>query len=135
MSGIEYSQGICADGAAILKDGAMMTVDEVVQELRTLRESLTSEKWHLDIAEGALASLRLRHAGLQRRDVCEIANRICRDIPEEFHIELTLENGAGWVSLFHKGKPVDIDMADWNIAQQFDVAMQCVKEIAQEQGS
>lgn len=29
----EYSQGICQDGAAILKDGQMMTVEEIVSEL------------------------------------------------------------------------------------------------------
>lgn len=62
-----------------------------------------------------------------------IANRVCRDIPDEFHIEMVLENGAGWVSLFHKGKPVEIDMADWSIAEQFDVAMQCVQQILGEQ--
>lgn len=28
-----YSQGVCADGAAILKDGQMITVDEIVAEL------------------------------------------------------------------------------------------------------
>lgn len=32
----EYSQGVCADGAAILRDGQVMTVDEIVGELRTL---------------------------------------------------------------------------------------------------
>jgi hypothetical protein len=29
----EYSQGVCGDGAAILKDGVAMTVDEIVAEL------------------------------------------------------------------------------------------------------
>lgn len=29
----EYSQGICGDGAAILKDGVMLTIDEIVSEL------------------------------------------------------------------------------------------------------
>lgn len=32
----EYSQGICGDAAAILKDGVMLTVDEIVAELNTL---------------------------------------------------------------------------------------------------
>ena len=30
----EYSQGICADGAAILKDGQPMTIEEILEELR-----------------------------------------------------------------------------------------------------
>ena len=34
----KYSQGICHDGAAILKDGAMMTVDDVVAELNRIAE-------------------------------------------------------------------------------------------------
>lgn len=29
----EYSQGVCGDGAAILRDGQRMTVDEIVAEL------------------------------------------------------------------------------------------------------
>jgi len=32
----EYSQGLCADGAAILRDGEMMTIDEIIIELRSL---------------------------------------------------------------------------------------------------
>lgn len=34
MTDHEYSQGICADGAAILKDGAPMTPEEIVRELQ-----------------------------------------------------------------------------------------------------
>lgn len=34
MSDHEYSQGICGDGAAILKDGQPMTIEEIVDELR-----------------------------------------------------------------------------------------------------
>lgn len=30
---MKYTEGICGDGAAILKDGAMMTIGEVVAEL------------------------------------------------------------------------------------------------------
>lgn len=30
----EYTQGVCQDGAAILKDGQQMTVDEILSELR-----------------------------------------------------------------------------------------------------
>lgn len=29
----EYSQGVCEDGAAILKNGQMMTIDEIVETL------------------------------------------------------------------------------------------------------
>ena len=30
----DYSQGICADGAAILKDGQPMTIEQILYELR-----------------------------------------------------------------------------------------------------
>lgn len=30
----EYTQGICGDGAAILKDGKQMTIEEILNELR-----------------------------------------------------------------------------------------------------
>lgn len=32
----DFSQGVCEDGAAILRDGVPMTVDEIVSELRQL---------------------------------------------------------------------------------------------------
>lgn len=36
MRGImpEYTEGICEDGAAILKDGKMMRIDEILSELK-----------------------------------------------------------------------------------------------------
>jgi len=33
----EFSQGICADGAVILKDGQQMTIEEVLELLRTIQ--------------------------------------------------------------------------------------------------
>jgi hypothetical protein len=30
---VEYTQGICSDGAAILKDGVMMTIEEILATL------------------------------------------------------------------------------------------------------
>ena len=38
----EYSQGICEDGAAILKNGQMMTIEEILADLRE-RDQLQSE--------------------------------------------------------------------------------------------
>lgn len=34
----EYTQGVCQDGAAILKDGQPMTVEQIVEELRLTEE-------------------------------------------------------------------------------------------------
>lgn len=36
----EYSQGVCGDGAAILRDGQRMTVDEIVAELNGLYRAM-----------------------------------------------------------------------------------------------
>ena len=34
VSEIEYTQGVCHDGAAILANGQMLTIDQVLEELR-----------------------------------------------------------------------------------------------------
>ena len=34
INSIEYSQGVCGDGAAILKDGQPMTIEEILSKLR-----------------------------------------------------------------------------------------------------
>jgi len=39
MKQVTYSQGVCMDGAAIMKDGQMMTVDEIVAELNALADT------------------------------------------------------------------------------------------------
>ena len=88
-----------------------------------------------DAAVAELEALRQERDGLLKRDINAIAHRICGEIPDGFYIELILENGSGWVSLMHKDEQVDIDMADWNIAEQFNVAMQCVDELAKDQGN
>lgn len=31
----KYTQGVCEDGAAILKDGQLMTIEEILDELNT----------------------------------------------------------------------------------------------------
>ena len=36
----EYTQGVCEDGEAILKDGAIMTIEEVIAELRRTEKRL-----------------------------------------------------------------------------------------------
>lgn len=33
---MKYTQGICNDGAAILRDGARMTTDEVIEKLNSI---------------------------------------------------------------------------------------------------
>ena len=44
-----YTEGICEDGAGILKDGMLMTIDEILKELNTNSEPdykySTYKKW------------------------------------------------------------------------------------------
>lgn len=34
----EYTQAVCEDGAAILKDGQMMTIEEIIDHLRSIQQ-------------------------------------------------------------------------------------------------
>ena len=141
------------DALKLLLDAFQLTVEEMRQERDGLLRQLdiiraSCEPGHevqgpvAGTVQNYISSLEQENDGLaakcaeqERYNVQSIANRICGEIPDEFHIEMVLENGAGWVSLFHKGKPVEIDMADWGIAEQFDVAMQCVQQIEREGGA
>lgn len=38
----EYTQGVCEDGAAILKDGKPLTIEEILAELRTERPDVAA---------------------------------------------------------------------------------------------
>lgn len=49
----EYSQGICQDGAAILKDGQMLTIEDILEELRENAEL----KEHFELAMEVLEVL------------------------------------------------------------------------------
>lgn len=37
---VEYTEGVCEDGAAILRDGQMMTISEVLEALNDAAEML-----------------------------------------------------------------------------------------------
>lgn len=128
----EWQQGLTIYPGAQCWRVVCMVLADAVEALRidVQRVVEANEEYHRDALalEQERDELRRRVAELERYHVQAIAHRICGEIPERFHIEMVLENGAGCVSLFHDGKPVEIDMADWNIAEQFDVAMQCVVE-------
>ena len=36
--GVDYSQGVCQDGAAIIKNGLMMTIEEILSDLGRIAE-------------------------------------------------------------------------------------------------
>ena len=69
------------------------------------------------------------------QNINAIANRVCGEIPEGFSMLLCMENGYGGIELFHKGDRVEIDMADWKIHEQVNVALQCIAQIIEEQGN
>ena len=53
----EYSQGVLADGAAILKDGQMMKIEEIVSELSNYRDNharlVEALRWYAQHAKDA----------------------------------------------------------------------------------
>ncbi len=48
----EYTQGICADGAAILKDGVMMTIEEILEGLRCTQQPVVPEGYRVERGSG-----------------------------------------------------------------------------------
>jgi hypothetical protein len=59
----DYSQGICENGAAILKDGLPMTIEQILIELRGAQQlsAVTTEAWVLR----------------QKADAIDEASRMC----------------------------------------------------------
>lgn len=47
MTDHEYSQGVCKDGAAILKDGQPMTIEEILAELRGNQQGILDGSDHI----------------------------------------------------------------------------------------
>ena len=47
MNQHEYSQGVCQDGAAILKDGQPMTIEEILAELRGNSQGILDGSDHI----------------------------------------------------------------------------------------
>lgn len=97
MTEHEYSQGICGDGAAILKDGQPMTIEQIVQELQVAQErikvqneKLNTQPNHIaDAGEMVQGSLSLignftdeDGTNFQRAMVIEFASR------EDFHLAM-----------------------------------------------
>lgn len=46
MNNYEYSQGVCADGSAILRDGEMMTIEDIVETLNHQQQEINDLKYH-----------------------------------------------------------------------------------------
>lgn len=63
-----YTQGICEDGAAILKDGVMMTVDEIVAELNSLPRWIPVTERLPDGSKKVMATYLNSHG--KRRTIC-----------------------------------------------------------------
>ena len=63
----EYSQGICQDGAAILCDGQMMTIEEILARLRTLEE----------VRAVIYDAPELNPSNYDHDQACELNNAVC----------------------------------------------------------
>lgn len=63
----EYSQGICQDGAAILCDGQMMTIEKILARLRTLE----------DVRAVICDAPELNHSNYDHNQVCELDTAVC----------------------------------------------------------
>lgn len=48
---VEYSEGICADGVAILKDGVPMSVTEILEELRKQKTEMNKTRNRIEIGD------------------------------------------------------------------------------------
>lgn len=77
----EYSQGICEDGAAILCDGQMMTIEEILEDLMRQAQQLHDLKKELRQKNKRIRALTewIRQAG-DNTDTCtkRILGTICR---------------------------------------------------------
>jgi hypothetical protein len=62
--GHEYSQGICGDGAAILKDGQPMTIEQIVQELQVAQERIKVQNEKLNTQPNHIADASKRVKGV-----------------------------------------------------------------------
>ena len=63
----EYSQGVAGDGAAILCDGAPMTIEQILSRLRTLE----------DVRGVIYASPELNHSNYDHDQVCQLDTAMC----------------------------------------------------------
>ena len=63
----EYSQGVCQDEAAILCNGEPMTIEEILDRLRTLE----------DVRVVIYDSPELNHSNYEHDDVCRLNTAMC----------------------------------------------------------
>ncbi len=63
-------------------------------------------------------------------EINEIAETICRDLPEDFGIMLSLENGYGGVRLICPGEVRECDDPDMPINEQLIYALRMAEELS-----
>lgn len=80
----------------------------------------------------------IRHALEQRRvpeneSLESVANRVCRDIPDDCEISLCMEWGAGFVTLTKAGRYVNLpDAAEKSLVEQINDALAAARNPEQE---
>ena len=102
-----YTQGICGDGAAILRDGKQITIEQVLADLNAIY-----------VSEEARCDVFAHRTGLA-------LERAAEHLPEGWEIVVRVERNAGSVVLLaDDGKGYDFDDADHEcFAQQIEGAI------------
>lgn len=86
MSDNEYSQGICGDGAAILKNGQPMTIEEIVQELKDWQAARAHESINRGHSRSWLNTLDRwidLMSRVQKEPVCQAINQEVQRVKTE----------------------------------------------------
>jgi hypothetical protein len=86
-----WSEGVCGDGAAILRDGVMVPIEEVVRELNSiaeLREDAERFRWLLNGRGILLYGYFMEAVGLCRYVLCsEREQQAARDEIDKYRVE------------------------------------------------
>lgn len=111
MSDHDYSQGIMGDGAAILKDGKPMTIEEIVSTLTTAQAEIEALRAANRDLQNWFNDARAEAEKLQAR-VAELVEYIKEEVADghtdkdyenildgKIRIQATLETIGGWLTL------------------------------------
>ena len=100
----EYSQGVCQDGTAILKNGDIMTIEEIIKELRngSELEKKVILPTRLTAGNGAKCLLSgefFENIELMNPNFCDCGQcNICLEFPDESEM-VTIKVPVSWTTI------------------------------------
>ena len=57
-------------------------------------------------------------------DIQEIANKVCKHLPDGYELILFMENGAAWFEMYNDRKPIELgDSTDKTLVEQINDAL------------